>query len=68
MIRARCVPHSAVIAHRAMTGHHSGGHPKLRGIGLKELPPLREGLLLDPDAAPLNLFAMSSARILDARR
>jgi hypothetical protein len=50
-----------------MTGHHSGGHPKLRGIGLKELPALREGLLLDPDTAPLNLFAMSSARILDAR-
>ena len=44
----------------------SGGHHKLRGIGLKELPSLRSGLLLDPYTAPLNSFAMSNARNLDA--
>ena len=48
------------------TGHHSGDHRKLRSIGLKELPELRSGLLLDPYAAPLSLFAMSYARNLDA--
>ena len=49
-----------------MTGHHSGDQSKLRSIGLKELPELRSGLLLDPYAAPLSLFAMSDAQILDA--
>jgi hypothetical protein len=51
-----------------VSGHHSGGDRKLRGIVLKELPPLREGLLLDLDTAPLNLFAMSYALILDVGR
>lgn len=42
------------------------GHRKLRGIGLKERPELRSGLLLDPYTAPLSLFAISYARTLDA--
>jgi hypothetical protein len=34
-----------------MVCHHSGSQVKLRGVGIKELPSLRSGLLLDPYAA-----------------